>query len=501
MRRWRFGLQLRLILGFAAVLALSMSAAAVCTGFAAHREVSRLQVEQDRVRAVRIHSALADFYQDNQSWRDAQNFVNRIGFQSERHIVVLDADGNLIADNRYGPRRRDDHRRGGGDREPRSRFDRESLPFDSEPLPFDPENPRLDLPPPNYFLPIASDSDVVGAVAILAAGRGGPIPVLANPSPDATDETEPPLAQFTQRVNQTLILAGLVAGVSGVVLVLLFSRRVLGSIGNLTAAARRLGGGDLSSRAAIRGSDEVAELGRAFNAMADALEDSERQRRTMVSDIAHELRTPLSNIQGHVEAMQDGLLEPGAETLETVRRQSLHLNRLVDDLSLLAATESRELNLVMEEASVANLIRDVEASFRPRAEARSIRLATELEPDLPNLPFDRLRIEQVIGNLVDNAIRHTPNGGTVIVSAHHQDGGIRVTVSDTGAGIPPDVLPRVFDRLYRADPSRDRATGGSGLGLTIARQLVHAHGGRIWAESQPGQGSRFGFDLPAPQNS
>ena len=194
--------------------------------------------------------------------------------------------------------------------------------------------------------------------------------------------------------------------------------------------------------------------------------------------------------------MQDGLLEPDADTLNTVHGQALYLNRLVNDLRLLAQAEARELRLIKERESIGDMVTRVVDAFRPRAEAASIRLAAEVPDGLPELDLDRLRIEQVMGNLVDNAIRHPPPGGTVTASAAQLDDVVRVAVADTGSGIAADELTHVFDRLYRVDTSRDRETGGTGLGLTIARQLVEAHGGTVWAKSEEGSGSRFGFDLP-----
>ena len=479
MPRWRFGLQLRLILGFAAVLALSMAAAAFCTGFAAHREVSRIQVEQDRVRAGRIHTALVEYYDSNGGWHDLQNFVNRIGFQSEREIVVLDSDGEILADNRQLRRHR-------GDRGHRVLFGADI--------------PRGPLPHAEHFVPIVSGDATVGWVAVGARGRGDPFHDPPDAHPGDLSDVEPLLTEFTDRVGRTLVIAGIVAGVIGIVLVLLLSRRFLGSIGDLTAAARRLGGGDPSSRVAVRGNDEIAELGQAFNNMADALENSERQRRALVSDVAHELRTPLTNIQGHIEAMQDGLLQPNAHNLEIVHQQALHLNHLVSDLRLLAETEARELSLATEPSSIGEIAGEALESFRARAEAASIQLQSQVPDGLPNVAVDRFRIRQVLGNLLDNAIRHTPPGGYVTLSAQASGDAIRVEIADTGSGIPPEGLRHVFDRLYRVDPSRDRSTGGSGLGLTIARQLVEAHGGTIWAESQEGVGSRFGFDLPVREH-
>ena len=356
--------------------------------------------------------------------------------------------------------------------------------------------------PSQYFSPIVADGANVGSVAVAARGRGGLIPLTPLGSNDGlTPDAEPPLSRFADAVRDALKVAGIVAGLAGILLVILMSRRMLASIGSLTAAARELGGGNLSSRAAVSGNDEVAELGHAFNSMADALEDSERQRRNMVADVAHELRTPLTNIQGHIEAVQDGLLEPDASTMETMHRQAVYLNRLVDDLRLLASTESRDFALSREQESVAEIVSQVSESFRPRAEAAAVELSVFAPDDLPNVDLDRLRIEQVLANLLDNAIAHTPPGGRITVSADHRQDTVRVTVADTGPGIPADAQPHVFDRLYRADPSRDRATGGSGLGLTIARQLVEAHGGAIWVESEEGSGSRFGFDLPVVADS
>ena len=468
MPRLRFGLRARLSLGFAVILILSMSAVAVFTGYVASREVEYVQQEQDRVRSNRVHIALSDYYASNGSWQGVDRFVSRIGFQTELAIVVRDGEGNIVGEirQRFGRNHRDRH---------------------YQPIPLE------------FFTPIISSGMEVGSVATARERRGHFVPVSLNPGVPPAGEQEPSLTGFADAVQRTLTVVGLGAIAAGVLLVMLFSRRVLGSIGRLTAAARRLGGGDLSSRVSVRGNDEVAELGRAFNNMADALEGSERQRRSMVADVAHELRTPLANIQGHIEAMQDGLLPPDSENLDTIHQQTLNLNRLVDDLRLLAESESRDLRLTPEPVSLADLVNRVSDSFRPRTDAASIELTVSVDDSLPLVNVDRLRIEQVLTNLMDNAVDHTPLGGNIAMSAENLGEAVRVSVADTGPGIPEAALPRVFDRLYRADPSRQRETGGSGLGLAIARQLVEAHGGAIWAESVAGSGSRFGFDLPAPE--
>ena len=479
--RWRFGLRWRLALGFALILALSLGAVGLFTGVAAEREVARVQVEQDRVRANRIVVALTEYHATNGGWDGVQSFVNRISFQTEREIIVLDAQGRLVADS--GP---NDRRRG---REGRDRIFFDRREHHNQPV------------PPQYFAPIVAGGVEIGSVTVAARGRGNFVPLLPLDSgAEPLHDAEPSLADFADGVQQSLKVAGLAAGAAGVLLVILLSRRMLRSIGSLTAAAKDLGDGDLSSRVDVKGNDEIAELGRTFNSMADALEESEPQRRRVVSDVAHELRTPLANIQGHIEAMQDGLLERDDGSLETVHQQALYLNRLVDDLRLLAETEARELRLEIEPTSVAEIVERVTTSFQPRAEIESVQLDAEIEETLLTLNLDRVRIEQVLSNLVDNAIRHTPSGGRVVVAASQNMGSVRVEVTDTGPGIPSDALGHVFDRLYRVDPSRERGTGSSGLGLTIARQLVEAHGGRIWVESEVGVGSRFGFDLPLAEH-
>ena len=478
MPRWRFGLRWRLALGFAVILALALGSVAAFTGKVAEWEVASVQAEQDRVRAGRIVVALAEFYATNGSWEGVQRFVNRISFQTEREIIVLDTEGRVVADSGFHNGR---HRGRDG-------HDREFSDHDDDPD---------DDVPPQYFAPIIVDGTQIGLVAMAVRGRGGFVrPPYSGSQAEPPPDAEPPLSRLVDAVGQALKIAGVAAGVAGILLVIFMSRRMLASIGSLTTAARELGAGNLSSRAVVRGNDEVAELGLAFNNMADALEESERQRQSLVSNVAHELRTPLFNIQGHIEAMQDGLLDPNADNLETVHLQALHLNRLVDDLRLLAQSEAQGLRLDLGPASVGEIVQRVTASFRTRAEAEEVRLEAAIEEALPTVVVDGVRIEQVMSNLVDNAIRHTPPGGRVVVAASRGADSVRLEVTDTGEGIPAEALPRVFDRLYRVDLSRDRETGGSGLGLTIARQLVEAHGGTIWAESQEGSGSRFGFDLP-----
>ena len=360
--------------------------------------------------------------------------------------------------------------------------------------------------------PVVVDKKRVGSVYVekdIAALKRGMIdkkpPPLWTKFANLTDEQlrqyagsfeEPAVTHITDATNRSLILAGAGAGLIGLLLVSLISQRMLGSVRNLTAASRKMGAGDLSQRVPEGSRDEVGQLARTFNAMAGKLENAERQRRNMVADVAHELRTPLSNIQGYVEAVRDGVLEPDRATIGTIHQQVLYLADLVEDLRLLTETEADDFRLNREPGSLLETVRESVEGARAKAEASGVVLSVDLPAESPTTAFDRTRISQVVGNLLDNAVRHTPTGGMVTVSAAVGQSRACVTVADTGEGIPADVLPFVFDRFYRVDPSRSRATGGAGLGLTIARKLVDAHGGSIRVESEAGRGTSFTFDLP-----
>jgi signal transduction histidine kinase len=220
----------------------------------------------------------------------------------------------------------------------------------------------------------------------------------------------------------------------------------------------------------------------------------------MMADIAHELRTPLAAIQGTVEALQDGVFPPTTENLATIHDEVTLLNRLVEDLRILAQAEAGQLTMNKTPVRLDELCQRQAAAFQFRAIAHEITLSMQIEDDLPPVWGDEQRLGQVIANLLDNALRHTPAGGVVCLSLAQQAAGVKITVRDDGEGVPVEAQPLIFDRLYRVDRSRARETGGSGLGLAIARQLIEAHGGRIWIHSPPPgrtRGSEFGFSLPA----
>jgi signal transduction histidine kinase len=267
-------------------------------------------------------------------------------------------------------------------------------------------------------------------------------------------------------------------------------------IGVLANAARRLGRGDLSQRVEFQGKGEVGELAQAFNSMAANLERAEQLRRNMIADVAHELRTPLSNIQGYLEAIRDRVMKPNAATIRSLNEETALLSRLVDELQELSLAEAGELKLVYHAEDIAKLVKQAVTSWQPQVAAKEISLSLDLHDNLPLVNIDRQRVNEVLHNLLKNAVAHTHKGGTINVAAMVQGDWVEVGVSDTGEGIPAEDLPNIFERFYRVDRSRARATGGSGLGLTIAKRLVEAHGGKITVQSELGKGSRFAFTLP-----
>ncbi len=305
------------------------------------------------------------------------------------------------------------------------------------------------------------------------------------------------LANFRAGMFEALAYAIIAALLAAVAVSIFLSRRIVSPLEKMASAAQRIAAGHYDERVDIEGSDELAQLGQRFNQMTEKLESTETMRRRLIGDVSHELRTPLTGIKGYMEGLIDGVLPASPETFEQVHREADRLGRLVDDLQELSRVEAGAFSLDIHPVHLSDLAQTTIKRLSPAYEKKDVKLHWNLPADLPQVLADEDRLVQVLTNLLGNALMYTPAAGDVTVSAALTGGEVQVTVKDTGLGIPAQSLPRIFDRFYRVDQSRSRgAGGGSGIGLTIAKAIIEAHGGRIWAESAgEGQGSVFLFTL------
>ena len=329
-------------------------------------------------------------------------------------------------------------------------------------------------------LPVEVDGDVVGYLRF--ASRGG-----------ARDVRGSPEASFLTAVDRAVRWSAAGAAVLALLLGIILAGTISRPVRELTEATKVLAGGDLGHQVPVRTSDEIGELAHSFNQMSADLAHSNQLRRQMTADIAHDLRTPLSVILGYSEALADGKLPGGPETYEAIHRQAQHLNRLIEDLRTLSLADAGQLSLVRRPVEPRGLLEHTALAYLPAAEARQIALLVEAA-DVPPILVDPDRILQVLGNLVSNALRHTPDGGSISLSAAQRGDQVLLRVRDTGSGIPAEELPQIFDRFYRGDMART-SDGSSGLGLAIARSLIGAHGGSISAGNVAG-GAQFTIALP-----
>ena len=439
-------LQFRLLAAFTLVILITVGAAFLFINQSTRGEIQRFWERSEEARAARMDLELCRYYRVGTGWAGIQPVVKQMGGLAGRRLILVDRGGIVVADSQ-GELVGEWYR---------------------------PEVPGRPVSP--------MGGEVLGTIYISAESSGRPDPFSPRP--------------LSEAVGRFLLWGGLAAIAVAVLLTFLLSRRVLAPVRALAQTARRLGKGDFSQRVQFKDRGEVGELAQAFNSMATDLERAEQLKRNMVADIAHELRTPLSNIRGYLEALRDGVIKPDADTIRSLDEEASLLARLVDDLQELSLAETGDLKLVCRAEDMARLVRQTVAATEAQMSGKGLSVTINLSDKLPLVNIDPHRIGQVLRNLLENAVAHTGAGGTIIVTARQQDGWVEVTVADTGEGIPPEDLPNIFERFYRVDKSRARATGGSGLGLTIAKRLVEAHGGKIEAHSEPGKGSRFTFTLP-----
>jgi signal transduction histidine kinase len=465
----------KLLLSFLTVALVGVLGVSFFANLAAAQEVRRFVGSGGSGSRAGLVQTLGGYYRGHGSWEGVDVLLEHghgMGAMMGQRVILADAAGRVIADT---------------------------------------QGARLGQPLTSTEaasgLPVEVDGAQVGTLLVegeMAMGEGGWM--MGGQGFGRRTPLPGPEGDLLARVNRSVWLAALAAGGASLVVGGVLAYGLIRPIRRLTAATGAVAGGDLSQRVAAAPGDEIGELAASFNAMAAGLEKAESLRRDMTADIAHELRTPIAVLQGNLEGVIDGVLPATPENLQPLLDQTHLLARLVDDLRTLALADAGQLSLDRVPTDPAALARSVTAQYAAQAEAKQVALRAETAAGLPPARFDPQRISQVLGNLLANALRHTPEGGSVVCRVTGDEGQgpdsqrppshVTFTVSDSGPGMPPEALPYVFDRFYRAERSRSRHDGGAGLGLAIARKLVEAHGGRIWAESQPGQGAQVSFSLP-----
>ena len=446
-------LRLRLILMFMLVVMVAVGTVAL---FASQATSNNLQIYNEAKNDQQIISTLLDAYHRHQNQQALQALTEQLARSSHQHIILFDHHMRVITDS-----------------------DRKMI---GQALAL-PTGLPLQVSTTSTFttsapLYISTDMKPPGQVPQLSTGGS-------------------PEADFITSVNRSLWLAVIIAGLTGLLLALVFANTILKPLHTLKAVAGRMEQGDLSQRVSIEAKGEIGALAHAFNTMADSLSRSEQLRRNLVSDVAHELRTPLMNIRGYLELLQDQVLEPTPETLASLYEETSLLSRLVADLQDLSLAEAGQLRLVRRPVSLAEVTSQAVQIVRPHLVRKNLALRVHIPTDLPCVGADQERVAQILRNLLSNAIMHTSSSGEISITANVIESMVKVSVQDTGIGITPEHLPYLFERFYRVDSSRARATGGTGLGLAIVKQVVQAHGGQIVVDSQPGKGACFTFTLPA----
>ena len=458
-------LKVKLTLAFLLVAVSAAGLVALFVRLSGAERLNQLLIEQNRAE---LKAALVDYYTLNGNWRGVEEYLRSTG-----NLPPLPPPPG--SNNPLPPQDR------------REMFGLAGLDG-TVILPLLPDFQRGMQVPKNVLRkgePIEIDGRIVGTI-------------LSPPQPVNLSQAE---QAYLKRTNQALWLATggavLVALLGGVLL----ARSLASPVRALTQAVQRMAAGKLEQLVKVRSNDEIGQLAQAFNQMSNQLAEKDRLRQQMTADIAHELRTPLTVIAGYAESMKEGVLAPTEDRLALIHHEIEHLQRLVEDLRTLSRADAGELALNRQLISPTDLLNQVAATYHHQAEQKQINLSLGIEPDLSNILVDETRLMQVMGNLVSNAIRHTPEGGQINLNGHrYESRWVALKVSDTGPGIAAEDLPHVFERFYRADESRADSDGGSGLGLAIAKAIVEAHKGSIEVESKIEQGTVFTVLMPATDN-
>ncbi|MEZ4706156.1 MAG: ATP-binding protein [Caldilineaceae bacterium] len=450
-------LRLRLILLMVLMLLVTSGLAALFAYLVVNAQMDQFiaaqaQIEQHRQERLEamLPPVLAAYYDRKLSWDDINSVFGSIGELTEQRLILADQSGSIVLDSAYLSAGR-----------------------------------QVADSSIGYIIPIRNSNRTVGEVRVVPASESRQLAELQ---------------QLITSIRRSLLWALTIAIPSAIVLTAVFTRRLLNPVKALTDAAKRIEQGDLNQRVEPQTSDEIGELASAFNAMADSRLRNDQLRRQLVTDVAHELRTPLSNIRGYLEAVQDNVIEPSETLIDSLYEEVMLLNHLVDDLQELALAEGGQLKMARQPAPLNHLVKQAHQMIQPRVQAQQIEFALKLPHKSPVVDVDAERIGQVLRNLLGNALTHTPRQGQITVEVLPAGDEAKVCITNSGPGIPPEHLPYIFERFYRVDSSRTRSTGGSGLGLAIVKQLVEAHGGTIRVESEVERETLFLFTLPVGSN-
>ncbi len=449
-------MRLRLILSFLIVVFVSIASMMVIARIKTASEIRMFVYSGEMTGSEELVTLLKEYYQANKSWQGVDRLLlgeRGHGMRMNQGMMaamgqrlrLLNAQGELLVDTT--------------DSEIQASITQEDI---------------------NNAIPIIIKRQIVGYLL----PDGGMMFTRSN-------ETK-----LVNRVNRAAIIAGLFTGILSLVIVSILAYRLLKPVHELTLATERIAEGDLSQRVPVRGNDELAMLGSAFNRMADSLENAENNRRAMTADIAHELRNPLAVQRANLEAMQDGIYDLKPENLQPLIDQNQLLTRLVEDLRTLALADAGQLELVRVATDFPALVKRMLDRFQAQAAAKQITLDLMSDAVCPPILIDPGRIEQILGNLLSNALRFTPASGKIALEITCSSQNVRLDVHDSGPGIPEEALPYIFQRFYRVDRSRNRAEGGSGLGLAIARKIAEVHGGSLTVANHPQGGAVITLLLP-----
>tara|TARA_B100000029_G_scaffold503534_1_gene580610 strand:- start:11102 stop:12640 length:1539 start_codon:yes stop_codon:yes gene_type:complete len=508
MLRWIFGLQGRLTLGFALILVISIAGVSLYSAYATRIETQRFAAEIEQMRAKRAEQLVRDTFEANQNWDEVQYAIQQVGNLYGWRVVLENESGMVVADSHQFVRNAQGLFETLNDRfATPNRFSKRPVYVNNQLIGY----LLVDERPNKQERPLSMKDFYRGSIARLledgatstinqkqAEIRATQVPSKATEDlvAEVLEYVDPPLSNLQSAFQRSLVIAGAAAGLAGLLIVTIFTREALAPIRGLTAAAGKLGTGDLGQRVPESGSDDIGDLARTFNTMASDLELAGQQRKQLTADVAHELRTPLTNIQGYLEAIKDGLVDPDEETIDTLHDQTTHLATLIEDLRILAVADAGALTLEKTHGSPVTIIADVVTTFSQRARDREIELSVSNNETTLTMDYDETRLRQIITNLVENALTNTPNNGTINIDIQDNAQDLKISITDSGVGISKENLPRIFDQFYRVDGSRSSVTGGAGLGLTIVKKLVEAHNGSVGVSSEIGQGTTFTVSLP-----